>query len=154
MRFLVAAMMVVFLLSGIVVLAVTLFELVRRILSCRRFERADGMIVGLERKTMTSRTGGGRMRTTVMHFPIIRFQTQAGEEVKFTSETGDSGERSRYQPGWKIAVLYDPHAEFKPMLDSWSGVWLPNLMGVLGGCGFLLGAFLIYIAFWDKIMGR
>ena len=39
------------------------------------------------------------------------------------------------------------------MIAAWSFVRLPHLIGVLTGVMFLFGAFLIYWAFWEKIIG-
>ena len=87
-----------------------------------------------------------------MHFPVIKFTTQTGESVTFTSETGDTGPRSGYAHGQCLAIFYDPKGKLGPMLATWSGVWLPNLMGMLAGIIFLLSGLLIYWAFWEKIM--
>ena len=145
-------MMVIFFLSGVSILILSGRELLRKLASYRRFEHAEGIIVGIRRKTMSAMSSG-RSRTTVMHFPIISFSKRAGETTTFTSETGDSGPVSRYARGQRIIILYDPEGEFVPMIATWSGVWLANLMGVLGGIVFLVGAFLIYWAFWDRIVG-
>ncbi len=89
-----------------------------------------------------------------MHFPTIEFSKQTGEAVTFTSETGDAGPASRYAPGQRIAIFYDPEGGLGPMIATWSGVWSASLMGVLAGAMLLLGAFLIYWAFWEKIRGQ
>ena len=87
-----------------------------------------------------------------MHFPIIKFSKQTGEAITFTSETGDSGPESRYAQGQRIAVFYDQEGGLGPMIATWSGVWLPNLMGLVAGVVFLFGALLIYWAFWERIV--
>jgi hypothetical protein len=87
-----------------------------------------------------------------MHFPIIRFTTKTGESVTFTSETGDTGPKSGYAQGQRLEIFYDPTGELGPMLASWSGVWLPNLMGIVAGIIFLLGGLLIYWVFWERIL--
>ena len=149
MRFVVAGMMIVFLLAGLVILGISLRELLRKWTRRHRFERADGVIVGVQKRTST-----GTNRPKIMNFPMVTFKTRAGRKVTATMETGDGGRVSRYVTGQTLAVRYDPGGEFKPMMDSWSGVWLPNLMGVVCGGGMLFGAFLIYWAFGDRIMGR
>jgi len=146
-------MMVVLPLSGVVFLIVSIRELVRRIVRRRYFIRTDGIIVGIRTKTLRT-TRRGRLKPTIMHFPVIRFSTQTGESMTFTSETGDTGPVSGYAQGQRLAILYDPKGELGPMLATWSGVWLPNLMGVVAGIVFLLSGFLIYWAFGERIIHR
>jgi hypothetical protein len=150
MRFIALTMMVVFPFSGVIFLIVSVRELVRRIARRRYFLRTDGIIVGIKTKTLRT-TRRGRLRPTIMHFPVMRFTTQTGEAVTFTSETGDTGPVSGYTHGQHLAIFYDPNGELPPMLASWSGVWLPNLMGVLAGIVFMFAGLLIYWAFWERI---
>jgi len=151
MRFIALTMMLVFPLSGIIFLIVSVRELVRRIMRRRYFLRTEGIIVGIKTKTLRT-TRRGRLKPTIMNFPVIRFTTHTGETVTFTSETGDTGRVSGYAQGRRLEILYDPKGELGPMLASWSGVWLPNLMGILAGIIFLLGGLLIYWVFWERII--
>jgi hypothetical protein len=143
--------MVVFFLIGVSFLIVYGSELVRRIVRRRHFVRAEGLIVGVLRKVSSTSSRGRKPR--VMHCPTIKFSKQTGEVVTFTSETGDAGPASRYAPGQRIAIFYDPEGGPGPMIATWSGVWLTNLSGVLVGVMLLCVAFLIYWAFWEKIIG-
>lgn len=152
MRYLLLVMIIAFFASGLFFLGVSGRELLRKLASRSRFERADGVVMNVHRKRMRS-TNQHRYKPTILNFPVIRFTTQAGDAITFTSETGDSGKTSRYSPGKRVPVRYDPHGEFPPMIDSWSGVWLPALMALLAGAGFILGAILIVIAFGNRILG-
>jgi len=51
-------------------------------------------------------------------------------------------------------VVYDPDGEVGPMLDTWSGMWLSNVMVVVAGVVFMAGALLIAWAFGDRMLGR
>src|SRR5215475_2051680 len=153
MKFIALTMMVVFPLTGVIFLIVSVRELIRRIARRRYFLRTDGIIVGIRTKTLRT-TRRGRLKPTIMHFPVIKFTSQTGESVTFTSETGDTGPVSGYAQGQFLAILYDPKGELGPMLATWSGVWLPNLMGVVAGIIFLLAGLLIYWAFWERIIHR
>ena len=153
MRFMVGGMMVAFALGGVSLIVSGLRELAAKISRRHRFETATGTIEGVKRKVLTS-MHKAPLRSTVMNFPIVAFTTRAGEPVTFTAETGDSGDVSRYEQGQKIVVRYDPAGEFPPMLDDWFGVWMPPVMIAFGGCVFLAGSALIYVAFGDKILGR
>lgn len=151
MRFLVGAMFVVFSFGGIFMLTMALREIVQRIGSVGRFDRAEGVVVGVETKRMHV-TSSGTWKSTLMHFPIITFSHRDGRSLTFTSEVGDSGQVSRYAKGQKLGVVYDPDGELPPMLDSWFGIWFPNIMFVFAGLMMLLGAFIIYWAFGDRIL--
>ena len=153
MRFLLAAMLIIFLLSGVIVLTVSARELVRKLTRWRRFERANGVVVEVRSKTLRLTTTS-KLKSTVMHFPVVTFSTRRGDAVTFTSETGDSGPRSRYAPGQRLVVVYDPDGEVGPMLDTWSGMWLSNVMAVVAGVVFMAGALLIAWAFGDRMLGR
>jgi hypothetical protein len=153
MRFLLAAMMIVFALSGLAILGLSLQEVMHKLTRRHRFERTQGVIVDIRTKTMSG-TNSNRSRPMIMHFPVVTFHTRTGKAVTFRSEIGDSGPVSRYTTGQQLAVLYDPEEEVSPMLDNWSGVWLPSMMLAVAGCGFLAGAILIYWGFWDRIVGR
>ena len=151
LRFVIATMMVVFFLIGVYFLIVYGSELVRRIVRRRHFVRAEGLIVGTQRKVSTTSTRGRKPR--VMHFPTIKFSKQTGEVVTFTAETEDGGPAPRNAPGQRISIFHDPEGGLGPMIATWSGVWLPDLIGVLTGVIFIFGTFLIYWAFWEKIVG-
>ena len=58
-------MMVVFPLTGVIFLIVSLSELFRRIARSRNFLRADGIIVGLRTKTLRT-TRRGRLKPTII----------------------------------------------------------------------------------------
>jgi hypothetical protein len=146
-------MMVIFVVSGVLVLAVGARELVRKFARRCRFERAEGVIVDVQSKTLRM-TMRGNVKSTTMHFPVVTFSTRSGHAVTFTSETGDTGSVSRYAPEQRLVVVYDPDGEFKPMIDTWSGRWLPNVMAVVAGVGFVVGGILIGWVFWDGIFER
>ncbi len=153
MRYIVGFMMFVFALCGGGLCVAAVRELVRRILSVGRFERAVGIVVGVERKYSKIMLGGPR-GSRVMNFPVITFGRPGGQVVTFRSEVGDGRKVSRYRIGQRLGVRYDPAGEFAPMLDTWSGMWLPSVMYVVAGIVFLFGAALIYVAFGERIFGR
>jgi len=151
MKYLLATMIIAFSLAGLVILFISLREFLRRIVLCGRFERAQGTIVSVVRKRYSG-SNRHRSKPMMMNFPRVTFQTQEGKELTFTSETGDTGDSSRYVEGKTLTVVYDPGGAFPPMEDSWTGIWLPNLMGILAGSVFIFGAYLAYWAFGDRFM--
>ena len=146
MQILLAIMMLAFTAAGLFLLVVSLRELFSKIVHRRRFERAEGVVMQVKQKVMRS-TLRRRTKPTILNLPVIRFTTRTGDAVTFTSETGDTGKVSKYAAGKRVQVCYDVDREFVPMIDSWSGVWLPNLMAVLASLGFLIGAILIGFVF-------
>jgi hypothetical protein len=153
MRILLAAMMLAFITAGLLFAGISLRDLFRKLDSRRRFVRAEGVVLHIQRKVMHS-TNRHRFKPTILNFPVIRFSTQTGEAVTFTSQTGDSGKVSRYSAGARVPVRYDPLREFVPMIDTWSGIWLPTIMVLLAALGFLAGAALVGFMFSDQILGR
>ena len=109
------------------------------------------MIVELTHKTMTFHSSG-RTRPQISNFPKVTYTSKNGEAITFTSETGDMGLESKYRVGDPIAVFHDPAGRHRPMLASWSGVWLPPLMLIGAGGVFLFGAWLVWFAFGDRIL--
>lgn len=151
MRLIVGAMMVIFGLAGVALVwnALKLFEHTWRRLP--HLLHAQGTVMRIERRRRTF-SSGGRMRTMVATFPVIQFLNHAGELVSFQSAVGDA-EPSRYRPGQAIKVRYDPEGQLPPMIDSWSGLWLPVLFQSIGGLVFIGGSVLIWVAFGQRIIG-
>jgi len=93
-------------------------------------------------------------RTSEYHYPEIRFRDARGIEQTFLSEIGAGSTVRRYAIGQKIGVLYDPEGKVLPVINSWAGLWGPNLVRTIAGPLFIFGALLICWAFGDKILGR
>jgi hypothetical protein len=51
-------------------------------------------------------------------------------------------------------VVYDIDDKLPPMINSFSGVWLPVILQIIGGAVFIGGGLLIYFAFGAKIFGK
>lgn len=145
MRILAYVMMAGFSLSSLLLLILFGGELLTRLRRRHCFVRTDGTIVAIKTKTMTTRDL--TLSPKLMHFPIIEFQRQNGQVVKFTSEVGDLGPETKYKVGQTIPVLYDTEGKIGPTIATWSGIWLPPLMGILSSLVFLIAVALIYMAF-------
>jgi hypothetical protein len=151
MRYVVGFMMVVFFLGGVALFAAGVRGLVRRFAARRRLRPAEGEIVWIDSRQVTMDSESGR--TAEYHYPEIRFRPESGDHITFLSEIGAGARAQRYAVGQKIAVLYDPDGEIPPMIDSWAGIWGPNLLRTIFGPIFVLGAVGIYWAFGDKVFG-
>lgn len=157
MPYLLGLMIVAFGGCGLLLLVLFARELIRRLAARGRMLRAEGEVVDIVRKVAPRSPGRVRARTAYLFFPVITFTPDGGGPVTFRSEVGDGGrseDESRYRVGDKLPVRYDPDGQFPPMLDTWSGVWLPPVMGLFAGLVFLGGAGLVAIVFADKVLGR
>jgi hypothetical protein len=152
LRYLVGAMTGAFLIAGFGLTLGAIRGLVRRARSLSRLQRAEGVVVAVQTKTMTS-TVGRRVKTIRMHFPVIEFSRPGEARETFTSEVGDAGPKAAFTRGERLAVLYDPSGEVVPAIDSWAGLWLAQLLMLAGGLAFVSGAVIIYWAFGGRLWG-
>lgn len=153
MPFLLATMMLAFTAAGLFFASMSLRELLRKRAAHYRFERVDGVVLHVQRKVMRS-MNRHRFKPRILNLPVIRFTTRAGEIVTFTSEVGDAGNRSRYTPGQRVTIVYDPRQEFLPTLDSWWAIWMPAILALLAGMAFLAGAALLALTYGERMLGR
>jgi hypothetical protein len=78
--------------------------------------------------------------------------THQSERVEFRWHSGDEGDVSRYQPGQKLPVRYDPRGEVEPLVDTWWGIWGVGAAQAAGGLAFVGGAGLIWYVFGQRIL--
>ena len=148
----VGALMGAFLMAGLGLTLGAIRGLVRRAGSLSRLRRAEGVVVAVQTRTMTS-TVGRRVKTIRMHFPVIEFSRPGGGRETFISEVGDAGPKAVLTEGERLAVLYDPGGGVGPAIDSWAGLWLGPLLTLASGLGFVGGAAVIYCAFGERLWG-
>lgn len=148
MAVVVGLMMAALGLVGVCLLVHFIRELARRLARLPYLERAEGTVTAVKTKELHFQGDAGH---AMVHFPVITFQ-QHGETQTFTSEFG-GGTKPRYLVGQKVGVRYDPTGAIPPMIDSWFGLWLGPVVGVVAGFVFLGGAALIYVAFGRRIIG-
>ena len=155
MRYVVGLMMFAFLLGGGGLVFAAVREFVLKFYRMSYFRRVTGSIVKVERERQFSQPGGFRQRKAQYRFfPVIKFKHLAGREVTFKSEIGDGGETSKYRVGQRISVVYDIDDRLPPMINSFSGVWLPVIVQAFGGMVFIGASAMIYFAFGAKIFGK
>lgn len=150
MRYVVGLMMAAFFLAGVGLFGAGVRELVRRLAARRRLRRAEGEIVRIEVRQKT--TDSDSLRTADYHYPEIRFRSESEGAKTFISEIGAGALAERYAVGQKIAVLYDPDGEIRPMIDSWAGFWMPHLIHAIVGPMLILVALFLYWAFGERIL--
>ena len=128
--------------------------------------KTQGTVITVEKKRETRTSGSPpRMRTYVKFHPVINFTTPDGKIQSFTSEMGESyvvqkrsdGTHtepvSKYSPGQRLDILYDPEGKLPPCLNSWSGLFGPVAALIAAGLVFCGGSALIWFAFKDKLTG-
>jgi len=149
-------MMVAFLLCGIGLVLAAVRELILKFSRMNYFRRATGSIVKVEREKQfrSPESGFRHQKTQYTFFPVIKFKHLSGADVVFKSQIGDGGETSKYRVGQRVAVVYDIDDKLPPMINSFSGVWLPVILQIIGGAVFIGGGLLIYFAFGAKIFGK
>ncbi len=157
MQCIVGAMMLIFLAVGIALFWSAIKGLWQRWRQIPRLVSAEGVILTLHKERRLIGPAAnlrGRSKRRIANYPVTQFQTQTGETVSFQSELGDLGKQSRYSPGQRVKVLYDPERQTPPMIDSWWGIWFGLMMQAIAGVVFVGGAVLIWVAFGDKILGE
>jgi len=77
--------------------------------------------------------------------PVVRFETEEGETVEFTSNT--SSEPPSYVKGERVEILYRPLAPHDARINDFGSLWASPLMfGTAGSIFFLIGAGVIVSA--------
>lgn len=154
MQYVVGSMMVIFLLIGVFFVFYGLKDFRLRHQRRSHLVHVEGVVLSVKRKNppRKNRTSPYQKQTW-MFFPVIRFTSLSGEAITFQSEMGDNGQKSKYSPGQRLPVLYDPENQIPPMIDSWWGLWGSPVFMTLGGIVFVGGGVLIFVAFGDRIFG-
>lgn len=86
--------------------------------------RGDGVVIDLE----SSRSGSSSDRT---YRPVVRFVTEDGERVEFTSSFGSNP--PSYSRGDRVRVLYLPSRPRDAEIESFFALW--GVTVILGGIG-------------------
>lgn len=69
--------------------------------------------------------------------PIVKFETEAGEIVKFTATVGAS-DTTQLKTGSPVKILYHPHSPNSAIIDDFYQIWQPSLMILIFGISPLL----------------
>lgn len=96
--------------------------------------RADGVVLDL----VSERRPGWPTRTVFA--AVVRFEDTAGEQHQFSESI--SANPPPYARGQRVAVLFDPAAPEKAVIDGfWGRYFLPTLLGGIGLLLVLFGRF-------------
>lgn len=81
--------------------------------------------------------------------PVVRFSTQEGEDITFTSSAGSKP--PAYSKGEKVEVLYPPSLPAQARIKGFFSLWgAPAILGGLGSIFFLIGAGFFLVATFSR----
>lgn len=93
--------------------------------------QSPGEVVDLERHVSHDSDG-----TSTTYRPVVRFRTQEGVEITFTSSTGSNP--PAYDRGESVEVLYNPRTPEKAEINGFMALWFGPLMLFIMGIIFSL----------------
>lgn len=83
-----------------------------------------------------------RSSNSTTYAPVVRFVTDKGEKIEFTS--GTSSNPPSYSQGENVEVLYQPGKPHDARIHGFVSLWLgPMILGGLGSIFFLIGGGII-----------
>jgi hypothetical protein len=160
MVYVAGTMMAIFLLCSVALLGWAGKLLLQTAWRRPRLERAQGVVLRLERHSTMGRPSGrrhrrghSRMRNDWRFFPVVGFDHQNGKPVSFTSSVGNTGFSSHYKVGQHLPVIYDPANAMPPMIDQGLSIWLMPVLMTFFGLVFLGIALTIWALVGDTILG-
>ena len=96
---------------------------------------AQGTVVELVRSQSSDST---------TYRPVVRYSTQSGEQVEFTSSAGSNP--PSYSKGEQVEVLYQPLQPAQARINGFFPLWGgPMVIAGLGGVFFLVGAGIVLV---------
>src|SRR4051794_20783976 len=105
MRYIVGAMMIIFLFSGLTLIWLGLRTLWTMLRLRSQLLLIEGVVLKIhQEKPLQPNYHRHRQKPDKRYFPEIQFQPQAGEPISFRSETGDGGRQSGCRVGQAIPV--------------------------------------------------
>lgn len=104
--------------------------------------RTEGTVIGYETRYGNHRDDdNGPSRRSVTYAPVVRFTTEDGRTIEFTSGVSRSNKPLN---GTKVDVLYDPDNPQHAKVDDMAGRLLaPVITGGLGALFLLIGLLLL-----------
>lgn len=158
MKFVVAAMLIVFALAAVAVVKLGFDEFRKKLRARGRLLRVDGVILRFIVRTERSRRNRGSYRShsrvpTRYQFPVVSFTRKDGTQSTFESPFGVPERQSKYAVGQTLPVAYDPLGEVDPMIGSWAGMWLAPILLMFSGLVFGSTALAIGAVYGSRILG-
>ena len=131
----------IFPLAGLAILAFGIYSFVNTIIFVNGSATTEGTVVGVESKPVDLEHGN-------MDFLTVRFATEGGRSVVFTSNTREGSLFSEWRDriGESVTVRYDPADPTNARIDSdvWPGSIIALILGgvfILSGRGWFIRKF-------------
>lgn len=150
---LLAAILIIFSGVGIALWAWAIRDILDKRRHLKHAERYEGTILGVEQRSIAKREKN-RTRYQYRNFPVVQFTRASGEQVTFTSETGDIGKESKYAEGQTIRVVYDPDRVLPPMLDNRFDIYYLPISLAAAGTVTLGAVVLMAVLFIPRVMAQ
>ena len=121
---------------GIVLLAISLFLLLKEISFSLRAHKTKGVIINLIKKKHIENsdpdlhTGG----SDTLYYPTVQFSDFSGKTIEFVCWGASSTEG--FYEGKSVEVIYDKKKPNKALINQWSRRWMPLLICAFFGLLF------------------
>ena len=126
----VSIMKYVFIAGGLLFLTVAVSSAKNTRTFVDRASTAHGRVIDMVRR---------QSNDSYTYAPVVRFVTETGETVEFTSDT--SSDPPSYAKGERVEVLYRPLAPRDAKVKDFKSLWAsPIMFGALGSIFFVIGA--------------
>jgi hypothetical protein len=103
--------------------------------------RAQGEVFDLAARRNTSSSSS---RSTLLYFPVVRFDAANGQKIIFESSTGTSP--AAYEVGERVTIVYDPREPGNASIESFFAFWfMPTLFGGLGSLLLAVGSGILWL---------
>ncbi len=150
---LLAAILLIFSGVGIALWAWAIRDVLEKRKHLQHAERYEGKILGVEQRSIAVREKT-RTRYDYRNYPVVQFTRASGEQITFTSETGDTGKESKYAEGQTIRIVYDPDRVLPPMLDNRFDIYYLPLSLAAAGTVTLGAVVLMAVLFIPRVMSQ
>ncbi len=100
---------------------------------------AEGVVIKVDERMETSTDSDGYTTNVKMYTPVIKFLTQDGKEIVFTSQVSTNN-KNAWKVDQKLVVLYDPEDPQKARINKRTNLYfLPIILTIIGLVFMLLG---------------
>ena len=122
----------IFLTMGVILIAVTGILVVDQTRFLTQAHHTSGTVTSIDTETKTSRSG-----IQSVYYPIVEFDTDDGQHVRFVGSTGSNP--SSFNEGDAVDIVYNPVQPNDAKINSFTQLWFgPMVSGLIGGLFFLL----------------
>ncbi|WP_128544816.1 DUF3592 domain-containing protein [Larkinella soli] len=100
--------------------------------------RTSGEVIAHEGRESTDSFNRETKREYTVYYPVVRYRTQTGQTVSFTSSVGSS--TPDHQVGEEVGVRYVPNDPGSARVDEFFSLWLVPLVLTCLGAGMIIAS--------------